>query len=184
MKLGWKYWLLTAKLLILPLLAPALSAVVTTSGTHTYAIPGGLWIVGLDFNYLSEAGSFTYHWSPEDLLVDPDVQNPQTVVLAITTVFFLTVTSQVSPCQASDYIMVTTRGGPLTSNPTEIPGEICSGQSVRLFSNAGGGSGNYRNSWTCIPPGNPPWISDLANPFIAPDNSTSYQVVLPICQIL
>ena len=123
-------------------------------------------------------GSFVYHWSPENLFINPDVQDPQTVALTSTTIFFLTVTNQSSQCQSNDYIMVTTMGGPLTSNPTEIPGEICPGQTARLFSNAGGGSGIYTYSWTCIPPGNPPWSSDLVNPIVAPDTSTSYQVVV------
>jgi hypothetical protein len=123
-------------------------------------------------------GSCSYHWSPENLLINPDLQEPQTVILSTTTVFFLTVTNLASQCQATDYIMVTTMGGPLTSNPTEIPGEICSGQSARLFSNAGGGSGNYTFSWTCIPPGNPPWSSDLANPIVSPDTATLYHSIV------
>jgi hypothetical protein len=311
--INWKYWLLTAKLAILPLLLPAQNAPVTSAAILTGAIPGtrvtipvtvsgftfigsvslsldydytriqyisaiinpmlttsfaigdndlgnglhrlmigwfgpgvslpeGSWIVNLDFNYISGstslhwfdngpscsfgdgdaivlndvpastfymdgqicgvianagidttilyessallhaapggAGSFSYHWSPENLLTDPDMQNPQTIVLTATTIFMLTVTDQLYQCEATDYVVVTTVGGPLSSNPTVIPGEICPGLSARLFSNAGGGSGNYKFSWTCIPPGNPPWSSILENPMVSPDTSTLYHLVV------
>ena len=127
---------------------------------------------------LVEQALLTYHWSPENLLADPDVQNPQTVILSATTLFLLTVTNQASQCHSADNVLVTIMGGPLTLNPMEIPGEICSGDSAQLFSNAGGGSGNYSYSWTCIPPGNPPWSSTLANPMVAPDSSTLYQLIV------
>ena len=88
-------------------------------------------------------GTFSYHWSPEELLVNPDVQNPQTVIMTATTVFTLLVTNQAGQCQSSDEVIVTIVGGPLSVNPVAIPGSICLGESVQLYANAGGGSGNY-----------------------------------------
>jgi hypothetical protein len=122
-------------------------------------------------------GTFSYHWSPEEFLVDPDVQNPQTVILTSTTLFTLVVTNEAaSSCQRSDEMIVAITGGPLSVNPVASPGVICKDQPAQLFSNAGSGSGNYTYLWTCVPPGSPPWSSALANPTVSPDSSTVYML--------
>jgi len=118
--------------------------------------------------------SYSYHWSPEALLIDPNVQNPQTVIMTSSAVFTLLVTNLETLCESSDQVMVTITGGPLSVNPVAIPGNICSGGSSQLFANAGGGSGNYTYLWTSIPAGNPPWSSTLANPVVTPDSTTLY----------
>ncbi len=119
-------------------------------------------------------GSYIYSWSPENLLVNPNVQNPQTVQLTSTTIFHLVVTNQGSPCTSSDNIAVAISGGALSINPTAVPGNICRTSYAQLFANAGGGTGNYSYSWTCIPAGTPPWTSNLANPLVSPDSSSHY----------
>jgi hypothetical protein len=134
-------------------------------GTSTilHAFPGG-------------TGSFSYHWSPEALLVNPDVQNPQTVILTMTTVFKLLVTNLATFCGDSDQVVVMISGGPLSVNPTAVPEAMCSGETSQLYANAGGGSGNYTYSWTCTPPDTPPWTSNIANPVVSPDSSKTYQL--------
>jgi hypothetical protein len=124
------------------------------------------------------SGSFSYHWSPESLLVNPDVQDPVTVILTSTTLFQLTVTNQATLCQNSDGVSVSITGGPLSTNPTVIPGEVCMGAGAQLYANAGGGSGIYTYSWTCTPPGTPPWTSNLENPVVTPDTTTQYNVTV------
>lgn len=119
-------------------------------------------------------GTFSYHWSPEELLIDPNVQNPQTVIMTSSAIFTLLVTNLGTLCESSDQVMVTITGGPLSVNPVAIPGNTCSGGSSQLFANAGGGSGNYTYQWTSIPAGNPPWSSTLANPVVTPDTTTLY----------
>jgi len=121
-------------------------------------------------------GSFSYHWSPTALLVNPNVQNPQTLNLTITTIFNLTVTNQATLCQDSDQVIVSITGGPLSVNPSAVPNTICRDETSQLFANAGGGSGNYTYSWTCTPPGNPPWTSNIATPLVTPDSSKTYHV--------
>ncbi len=133
------------------------------TGTTLHAASGG-------------TGSFSYHWSPEALLVNPNVQNPQTVILTMTTIFTLTVTNQATLCADSDQVIVSITGGPLTVNPTAVPNAICSGETSQLYANAGGGSGNYIYSWTCTPPGSPPWTSNQANPQVSPDSSETYHL--------
>lgn len=121
-------------------------------------------------------GTFSYHWEPASLLVDPNVQNPQTVILTSTTVFTLTVTNQATLCQNTDQKIVNISGGPLSVNPLAIPSSICLGESSQLFANAGGGSGNYTYSWTCTPPGTPPWSSNVPNPTVFPEVTTVYNL--------
>lgn len=121
-------------------------------------------------------GSFSYHWSPEDLLMDPNVQDPQTINLTTTTVFTLLVTNLSGPCQSLDEVIVTIIGGPLTTNPVCIPGDICRGDTSQLFANTGSGSGNYAYTWTCTPPDSPSWTSDQANPMVTPDSSKTYHL--------
>ncbi len=123
-------------------------------------------------------GSFSYHWSPESLLVNPNLQNPQTVNLTVTSVFTLAVTNLATLCNDSDEVVVTISGGPLNANPVSIPGAICRGTSAQLFANAGGGSGNYTYTWSCTPPGSPPWSSSQPSPMVSPDSSKVYQLSL------
>ncbi|MCX6267840.1 MAG: T9SS type A sorting domain-containing protein [Bacteroidetes bacterium] len=151
---------------ILPV-ANAGSDVVIGYGTSTtlHAASGG-------------AGSFSYQWSPATLLVDPNLQNPQTINLTVTSVFTLLVTNQVSMCTNTDQVIVAVSGGPLNLNPVAIPNPICRGTSSQLFANPGGGSGNYIYTWTCNPPGSPPWTSNQANPVVTPDASGLYQLSL------
>ena len=124
------------------------------------------------------SGSFIYHWSPDSLLTDPNVQNPQTINLSTSTVFTLLVTNQASLCQTSDEVIVTISGGPLNVNPESNPDTVCMGTVSQLFANAGGGSGTYTYTWNCDPPGNPPWTSDQANPLVSPGSSTVYQLTV------
>lgn len=136
-------------------------------GTYTtlHAQPGG-------------PGTYTYHWSPEEMLVNPDMQHPQTVNMELSTLFTLVVTDLATQCQQSDEMTVTISGGPLSANPVAVPGVICRGNSSQLHANAGGGSGNYSYFWTCQPAGTPPWSSTLPDPVVSPDSSGLYQVVV------
>ncbi|NTV83521.1 MAG: T9SS type A sorting domain-containing protein [Bacteroidales bacterium] len=157
----------TSQLAVTVNLLPVANAgddLVINYGTSTtlQAAPGG------------SGGTYSYHWSPEELLVDPDVQNPQTVILTATTVFNLLVTNEAGQCQNTDEVIVTITGGPLNVNPLAIPATICLGESVQLYANAGGGSGNYQYTWICLPEDDPPWGSNLPNPVVSPDTSKQY----------
>ena len=123
-------------------------------------------------------GSFGYHWSPEYLLIDPNVQDPQTVPLTSTNIFTVLVTNLATQCQKSDEVVVFVSGGPLNANPTAEPDSICRGSTSQLHANPGGGSGAYSYAWSCIPPGDPPWTSSLADPVVAPDTTTLYLLAL------
>jgi len=135
------------------------------TSTTLHAAPGGV-------------GSFGYHWSPETLLINPNIQDPVTVNLTSTTVFTVRVTNSATQCFSTDNVVVTVTGGPLNVSPLAIPSSVCAGSSVQLYANAGGGSGNYTYNWSCIPAGIPPWTSAIANPLVDPDSSKQYLVTV------
>lgn len=99
-------------------------------------------------------GPFDYVWSPESLLVNPLVLNPQTVLLVQGTKYFLYVTDQSSNCEAVDSILIQIVGGPLTIlSLTSNPDTICPGEPTTLQLDVTGGSGDYTVTWTSDPPG-------------------------------
>ncbi|MBK7212801.1 MAG: T9SS type A sorting domain-containing protein [Bacteroidales bacterium] len=131
------------------------------TSTQLHALSGG-------------SGSFSYHWTPAELLVNPNVQNPVTIQLLSTELFHLTVTNTASNCQSTDEIIVNISGGPLSVNPVALPDLICQGQSSQLYANPSGGSGIYNYVWTCFPVGTPAWSSTQQNPVVDPDTTTQY----------
>ena len=60
------------------------------------------------------ASTVNYHWSPENLLVNPNVQNPQTIPLTASTNFHLVVTDQVSLYKDSDDVVINVTDSLLT----------------------------------------------------------------------
>jgi len=121
------------------------------------------------------SGNYQYHWEPAAKLVNPDVQQPQTVNLSETTVFTLTATDNGSSCEDTDEVTITIEGGPLGCFPSANPDVICRGESSQLNSMASGGSGTYTYLWTSNPGG---FSSDISNPSVSPDVTTTYTVVV------
>ena len=121
--------------------------------------------------------SYSYYWTPDELLVDPFIQNPETVILTASEYFTVEVTNDTTFCRNTDDVLVTLSGGPLSVNPVAVPDEICMGDSSRLYANAGGGSGNYSYLWTAVP--TDPGLAGqetLDNPLVSPIVSTVYEV--------
>jgi hypothetical protein len=119
------------------------------------------------------SGDYTFSWTPADKLIDPTVATPATVLMDQTTLFTLLVTDQAGGCQDIDQMILSVTGGPLNVGPLALPGAICPGETSHLFSYAGGGSENYTFIWTSDPPG---FSSDLQDPVVQPDVTTTYYV--------
>lgn len=98
-------------------------------------------------------GSFTYSWSPANMLSNPAILNPTTVALNQTTTFWLSVADNNTNCINSDTAIVTVSGGAVTLNVFASLTEICSGTSTTLNASGSGGNGNYNYSWSSIPAG-------------------------------
>lgn len=124
----------------------------------------------------SGSGSYTWHWEPANLLVNPDSQYPTTINLISSVQFTLTVIDAVFGCIGLDDLMlVTVTGGPFSLDVTATPSTVCAGSLVQLMAIPGGGTGNYTYTWTSDPSG---FTSSLQNPIDYPIIFTTYTVVV------
>jgi hypothetical protein len=129
----------------------------------------------LEASITGGSGNFTYHWQPENMVVDPSVLQAVTVNMSFNTMFTLTVTDNQGGCTDLDQVLVVVLGGPLACNPFADPPGICFGAQSQLLAMASGGSGSYIYSWTSNPPG---FSSDLYNPVVNPLQTTTYTVTI------
>ena len=127
----------------------------------------------LDGSASGGSGDYAYHWEPADLLDDPDIPNPTTVVLSSSTAFILNVTDTVTACDGQDTMWVNIVGAPLGVTVAASTGVACAGDRVDLFTYPDGGSGEYTYSWSS----NPPYFtSDAQNPSDFPSADVTYIV--------
>jgi len=126
------------------------------------ALPGG-------------TGSYSYHWSPEELFVNPDEQFAQTVNLYQSEVVSLLVTDLETGCQNKDMYLLAVQGGPLAINPFVNPDSICMAGSAYLYALASGGTGNYSYAWTSNPAG---WSSNNGLVVVTPIVTTTYSLTV------
>ncbi len=119
------------------------------------------------------SGDYSYHWEPAELLDDPDIENPTTVNLTVSTEFTLSVDDNVSTCVGEDTMWVNIVGGPLTVIATVDKDLICHDEIVNLFASPEGGSENYSYIWTSDPPG---FSSTQQNPSDFPAQDITYYV--------
>jgi len=127
----------------------------------------------LDGSASGGSEDFSYHWEPAELLDNPDIQNPTTTSLTVSTQFILKVTDNISTCEGEDTMWVNVVGGPLTLNATVDKNEVCKGELINLNAMPEGGSGNYTYAWTSDPVG---FTSTQQNPSDYPTESITYYV--------
>lgn len=137
-------------------------------------IPEGT-IAYLEGTVTGSTTDYTYHWEPASLLVNPNVLQAITLPMTTTTLFTLTVTNNQTGCTSEAEMLLTVEGGILFCYVTADPGSICLGEQTQLLGQAYGGTGEYTYSWTSNPPG---FTSQLANPVVAPDVTTTYSVAI------
>ena len=123
-------------------------------------------------------GTLNYLWKPEtNIGQGGNSLTPLTTNLYSECIFTLTATD-LSGCSATDSTTVFIVGGPLTALPTVSPEYTCAGDTATIFANASGGSGNYTYSWSCFPEGDTVWTSNLENPVVFPNDTTTYIVTV------
>ncbi|MFZ2911958.1 MAG: C10 family peptidase [Candidatus Absconditicoccaceae bacterium] len=147
---------------------------VTANAGNDQSIPYGTSTI-LNGSASNGSGSYTYHWEPANMLVNPNIQNPTTVNLTSSIQFTLTVTDAVSGCTGNDQVWITISGGPLDVTAVASPDEICESNSSQLDAIASGGSGSYTYAWTSNPVG---FTSNIHNPVVYPTITTTYTVVV------
>jgi hypothetical protein len=147
-------------------------APVANAGNDT-AIQNGVYTF-LHGSCTGGSGSYNYHWEPANKLLDPNVQDPQTVNLFATTIFTLSVTDDSASCQSTDMVTIEVTGGALAVNAVAIPSAICLGATSQLQALGSGGTGSYTYEWSG--PGG--FYSTLQNPMVQPQVTTVYTVTV------
>ena len=136
------------------------------------AIANG-WTASLLGSVTGGSGSYTYAWTPADKVVNPNALATTTTSLVQTQEFTLTATDTESGCVSIDKVMINVTGGALFVQASATPDDICKGESSILLAFTGGGAGNYTYSWTANIGS---FTSDIANPTVTPDQTTTYSV--------
>jgi len=121
------------------------------------------------------SGSYSYTWTPANLLVNATVQSPTTTALSSTTTFTLLVTDINSGCTGTATVQIFTTGGSLSSTATASPSTICQNSQSTLQALPSGGAGSYTYSWTSNPAG---FTNTTQNPVVSPQVTTTYSVVV------
>lgn len=121
-------------------------------------------------------GNYSYSWTSNPPGFTSPLPEPNTGNLAQTRIFILKVTDLLSGCESEPaQVIVSIEGGPLSANPVSNPGEICLGDTARLYSLSGGGSGFYTYNWTSSPPG---FASTAPDPLVTPGVTTTYTLTV------
>jgi hypothetical protein len=116
--------------------------------------------------------NYQFYWEPSNMVDNPTLANPNTILLNASTNYSLTVTDG-KGCQDNDQVTVTVTGGLLNASITASPNEICMGQSTLLSVLVSGGSSNYIYTWTSLPPG---FHSTLKDVTVNPEVNTIYKL--------
>lgn len=93
-------------------------------------------------------GSFTYHWEPADMVVNPDSQTTQTVSLLESQIYTVTVTNTQGGCTSTAVVPVIMDGSDMTATATADQYELCQGSTTTLHAIPLAGTGNYSYMWS------------------------------------
>lgn len=121
------------------------------------------------------SGSFSFAWSPANMVTNASQLSPYTVNLTNSTLFTLTVADNSTNCSNSDQILVTVGGGVLTGNVSASPSTICAGENTQLQALGSGGASNYTYQWSSNPSG---FASTIANPIFNPNVTTTFTCII------
>jgi len=143
-------------------LADAGAALTIPNGTYTQ-LNGSA--TGGDNNY-------EFYWEPSNMVNNPAIANPNTVLLNASTNYTLTVTNG-NGCQDEDQVIIFVTGGLLNASINASPNEICVGQSSFLSALVSGGSNDYTYTWTSVPAG---FHSELKDVTVNPEVSTTFKL--------
>jgi gliding motility-associated-like protein len=128
----------------------------------------------LNGNASGGSGNYLFSWTPTNLLINANTQNPTTTELTTSTLFFLTVTDEITGCISNnDTVLVTVTGGALQVIAYSSIDTICKQSSANLFALANGGTGEYEYTWSSNPAG---FSSNIINPTVSPIQTTTYYI--------
>ncbi|MEI7596160.1 MAG: T9SS type A sorting domain-containing protein [Bacteroidota bacterium] len=137
--------------------------------------------ISTSLNGSPSGAGLSYVWQPSASISGSNtIEDPNTIALAGTTLYTLTVTDNASGCSASDQVAIVITGSTLSVVASSTPLVICSGQSASLGAFPSGGSGTYDYTWTANPAYTwNPIGSDLTqNPIVSPTQTTTFTVTI------
>jgi len=121
-------------------------------------------------------GNYSYGWTPQAYVQQPDIASTQTIPLYQSRQFLISAIDIQSGCQSvSDTLTVYVEDGPLELELVASQTYICPSDPVQLVALASGGSGNYSFQWSSLPPG---FTSTASQVLVYPEVSTTYKVTL------
>ena len=128
---------------------------------------------GLSTQLSGSGGSdtFTYHWEPANMVLNPNTPNTQTVTLYESQTYVLTVTNPQGGCISTDTVTVYIGASALIVSAEASPYSLCEGESSQLQVNASGGSGDFSYSWS---PSTGLSANNISNPVATPTQTTTY----------
>lgn len=115
-------------------------------------------------------GTFTYHWEPANMVLDPDSQTTQTVPLIETQIYTVTITNVQGGCTNTAIVAVSMDGSDMTAAATADQYELCQGSSTTLHAIPLAGTGNYSFTWS---PANTLSSATAQNPVASPAVGTT-----------
>lgn len=129
--------------------------------------------------HVEPTGDYSYVWSDAAFLgTASDIQDPQTVEVDGTVLYNVTVTNNVTGCEASDDVLVIDGTGPLDVSITPDEVAICRNDSVNLTAKPQGGNpAGYEFLWTWIDNTVEHTSTDMAM-MVKPDTTTQYIITL------
>lgn len=130
-------------------------------------------IVNLNAIVNGGSGNYNYSWTPDSLVINSSSASTSTVALSKTSILTFEVDDNNNGCSATDNLAINIIGGVVTANPTSSKNNICAGDSIQLFANAGGATGNYTYNWS---PGYLFNDSTIANPMVYPTSNKVFSV--------
>lgn len=115
-------------------------------------------------------GNFTYHWSPENMVVDPNSPTTQTVGLVANQQYTLTITNPEGGCTSTAYVTVSMDGSDMTATAVADDYELCQDEWTTLRAIPAAGTGTYTYSWSENGPDS--FTSTQQNPSVQPSVGT------------
>lgn len=121
---------------------------------------------------------YLFEWTPQSMLVNPDIIDPTTINLDQSTMFYFSVEDENQLCSSVDSVLIEVEGGPLTIvSLVALPDTICEDEESTLSITAEGGSENYTFTWESDPPGFS-YTGPEDQIMVSPDVNTNYTVTV------